>query len=65
MSYEKPSFFSLGSATIAIHGLGHESGPNGAAKHSPLYESCTGHGPGGTEMIGPTSSTSSAYEADE
>jgi len=66
MRYEKPSFIVLGLATAATHDLEHGDKRSGSAgKHSMVYESCTGHGPHGSEFIGPTSSTGSAYEADE
>ena len=66
MNYEKPCCFVLGSAAIAIHDFGHRDSHSGnAGKHSLLYESCTGHGQEGWEMIACTSSTGSAYEADE
>jgi len=66
MNYEKPRFFALGSAAIAIHDFGHRDSHSGnAGKHSLLYESCTGHGKDGGEMIAFTSSTGSAYEVDE
>ena len=63
MSYEKPRFFVLGSAAVAIHDLGQRDSHSGSCgKQSIVYESCTGHG---QEMIGTTSSVSAAYEADE
>jgi hypothetical protein len=64
MSYEKPDFFMLRPAAIAIQDVAAtESHPGSGGKHSLLYEGCTGHD--GWTMIGPTSSASSAYEADE
>jgi len=64
MAYEKPDFFMLRPAAIAIQDVaGRESHPGRGNKYSLLYEGCTGHD--GWTMIGPTSSTSSAYEADE
>lgn len=64
MRYEKPDFFMLRPAAIAIQDVAESESHSGSGnKHSLLYESCTPHD--GMTMIGPTSSASSAYEADE